>query len=80
VSALRASLVGLEALLAHHIDFPEEDDAPVPGGDIAGRAEALGEEIDALLATAPEGELLREGRWPCSRDGRTWGSRRSTTR
>jgi tRNA modification GTPase len=61
VSALRASLVDLEAVLAHHIDFPEEDDAPTPVADIAGRAEALGEQIDALLATAPEGELLREG-------------------
>ena len=61
VSALRSSLVGLEAVLAHHIDFPEEDDAPVPVEEIAGRAAALAREIEALLATAPEGELLREG-------------------
>ena len=61
VSALRASLVGLEAVLAHHIDFPEEDDAPVRVPEIAERAGALGREIEALLATAPEGELLREG-------------------
>jgi len=61
VAALRESLVGLEAVLAHHIDFPEEDDAPVPVGEIAGRAGALAAEMEAMLATAPEGELLREG-------------------
>ena len=61
VSALRAALVGLDAVLAHHIDFPEEDDAPVPVDEIVGRAEALARQIAALLATAPEGELLREG-------------------
>ena len=61
VAALRASLVGLEAVLAHHIDFPEEDDAPVPVEEIVGRSEALAKQIEALLATAPEGELLREG-------------------
>jgi len=61
VSALRASMVGLEAALAHHIDFPEEDDAPVPIEEIAGLADTLRGEMDRLLATAPEGELLREG-------------------
>jgi tRNA modification GTPase len=61
VAALRASLVGLEAVLAHHIDFPEEDDAPVPVEEIAGRAGALAAEMEAMLATAPEGELLRAG-------------------
>jgi len=61
VAGLRKSLVGLEAVLAHHIDFPEEDDAPVPVEEIAGRAGALAAEMEAMLATAPEGELLREG-------------------
>jgi tRNA modification GTPase len=61
VAALRSSLVSLEAALAHHIDFPEEDDAPVPVEDIGGRARVLAGEMGALLATAPEGELLREG-------------------
>jgi tRNA modification GTPase len=61
VASLRSSLVGLEAVLAHHIDFPEEDDAPVPVQAIAERADALRAEMQALLVTAPEGELLREG-------------------
>jgi len=61
VGALRAGVVRLEALLAHHIDFPEEDDAPVPLDRIRAAANELAERIERMLATAPEGELLREG-------------------
>lgn len=61
VSGLREALVGLEAMLVHHLDFPEEDDPPVPLERIEEGAAALVEDLDALLATAPEGELLREG-------------------
>lgn len=61
VSRLRERLIRLEALLAHHIDFPEEDDAPVPVGRIVEEAGRLEGDLAALLATAPEGELLREG-------------------
>ncbi len=61
IASLRDALVGLEAVLAHHIDFPEEDDAPVPIEEIAARAGRVGTEMRTLLATAPEGELLREG-------------------
>ena len=58
---LRQQLVGLEAHLVHHIDFPEEDEAPVPREAIVAEANAVAEALSALLATAPEGELLREG-------------------
>jgi len=61
VAALRERLVKLEALLVHHIDFPEEDDPPVPLDDVRAEAEKLVTDLDAMLATAPEGELLREG-------------------
>ena len=61
VAKLREGLVKLEALLAHHIDFPEEDDPPVPVERVAREASTLVSELDAMLATAPEGELLREG-------------------
>jgi len=61
VGGLRQSLVALEAVLAHHIDFPEEDDAPAPVEEVAAAAAAIVKEMDVLLATAPEGELLREG-------------------
>jgi len=61
VNGLRDALVKLEALLVHHIDFPEEDEPPVPVARVVDVASALLPDIDALLATAPGGELLREG-------------------
>jgi tRNA modification GTPase len=61
IGRLREGLVELEALLVHHLDFPEEDDPPVSVVEILGRTEALAGSIEGLLRTAPEGELLREG-------------------
>lgn len=61
VSAIREKLVHVEALLAHHVDFPEEDDAPVPLTRVSEATGDLLAHIDAMLATAPEGELLRDG-------------------
>jgi tRNA modification GTPase len=61
IAELRAAVVELEALLAHHIDFPEEDEPPTPVATIGERAGELVSRLEALLATAPEGELLRAG-------------------
>jgi tRNA modification GTPase len=61
IDRLRDALVRLEALLVHHIDFPEEDEPPVSIARIVDQAAPLLDDIDALLATAPGGELLREG-------------------
>jgi tRNA modification GTPase len=61
VAALRDELVGLEALLAYDVDFPEEDDGPVPRGRVLAAAAALVAALDRLLATAPAGEAVREG-------------------
>ena len=61
LAALREDLIGLEALIAYDIDFPEEDDGPVPSEKIETTIRALAMTIDTLLATAPAGELIREG-------------------
>ena len=61
IGALREGLVELEALLVHHLDFPEEDDPPVSVTEILGHAAVLAASMERLLSTAPEGELLREG-------------------
>ncbi|HST57203.1 MAG TPA: tRNA uridine-5-carboxymethylaminomethyl(34) synthesis GTPase MnmE, partial [Longimicrobium sp.] len=61
VSELRDAVIGTEALIAYSIDFPEEDEPPVPPARIQASARDVIDRIDALLATAPEGELLREG-------------------
>jgi tRNA modification GTPase len=61
VLALRDSLVGLEALIVYDIDFPEEDDGPIPRDRIAKATTEIFGSLKALLATAPAGELIREG-------------------
>lgn len=61
VADVRDGLVELEALLVHHLDFPDEDDAPVPAAEIGRRARALGDRLERLERTAPEGLLLRDG-------------------
>lgn len=61
IAALRGQVIGLSALLVQHIDFPEEDDAPVPLKRVSAEAARIAGQIDQLLETAPAGELLREG-------------------
>jgi tRNA modification GTPase len=58
---LREDLVGLESLIAYDIDFPEEDDGPVPRDKIDRAIAEMVASLEALLATAPTGELIREG-------------------
>jgi tRNA modification GTPase len=61
LAELREAIVGLEALLVYHLDFPEEDEPPVAIARIVSEGEAAVERLLGLLDTAPEGELLREG-------------------
>ena len=61
VLALRDHLIGLEALIAYDIDFPEEDDGPVAPERIARATDELIAALEHLLATARAGELVREG-------------------
>ncbi|HET9010329.1 MAG TPA: tRNA uridine-5-carboxymethylaminomethyl(34) synthesis GTPase MnmE [Gemmatimonadaceae bacterium] len=61
VAALRQRILDLEALLAYDIDFPEEDDGPVPRGRIQGTADDLSAALDALLATGEQGTLVHDG-------------------
>jgi tRNA modification GTPase len=58
---LREDLVGLESLIAYDIDFPEEDDGPVPRERIENAIATMAASLEALLATAPAGEIIREG-------------------
>ena len=61
IEALRQEILGLEALLAYDIDFPEEDDGPIPRARIANAAAALNASLEALLATAVAGTLVHDG-------------------
>ena len=61
ISQLRDEILGLEALAAYDIDFPEEDDGPIPATRILQATLRTIESIEGLLATAPAGEVVREG-------------------
>jgi tRNA modification GTPase len=61
ILALRDAILTVEALIAYDIDFPEEDDGPVSLERILAAADQVLARIDALLATAPAGALIREG-------------------
>lgn len=61
VGALRDDLIALEALLAYEVDFPEEDDGPVPRARVAAACAAVMAALAQLLATVPVGEAVREG-------------------
>lgn len=58
---LRDAIVRTDALAAYSIDFPEEDEPPVPVSRVAGAARDALRRIETLLATAPEGRMLRRG-------------------
>jgi len=59
--SLRGELIELEALLAYDVDFPEEDDGPIPRERIAQGATEILKSLGLLLETAPVGEVIREG-------------------
>jgi tRNA modification GTPase len=58
---LRNELLELEALIAYDVDFPEEDDGPIPRVRIDRAVDSVLQSLELLLATAPVGELVREG-------------------
>jgi len=61
IEALREQIIGLDALIAYDIDFPEEDDGPVPRERVRAATAAVLDALDTLLATAHAGEIVREG-------------------
>ena len=61
VVELRDRMLEIEALLAYDIDFPEEDEGPVPRERILRAVDAAGAALDTLLDTVPRGELIRSG-------------------
>ena len=61
VLELRDRMLEIEALIAYDIDFPEEDEGPVPRERILRAVDAAAASLDDLLATVPRGELIRSG-------------------
>ncbi len=61
IRKIRDELIALLAHINASIDFPEEGIAPDEGETLCARLESVREEIAALLATADQGRVLREG-------------------
>jgi len=61
IVALRGMMIEIESLIAYDIDFPEEDNGPVPRDRIIRAVDAAQASLEQLLATAPRGELIRSG-------------------
>jgi len=61
VRALRERVLDVEALLAYDIDFPEEDDGPIPRERVALAARTALDDVRKLLATAELGSMIRDG-------------------
>jgi tRNA modification GTPase len=61
IETLRAGLVDLLALLAYDVDFPDEDDGPVPRERLEGKRKEVAGDIARLLACAPMAERVRAG-------------------
>jgi len=59
--AIRALLLEITAHLEAWIDFPEEDIDPATGSALLDKIDLAASRIQALLATADEGRILREG-------------------
>ncbi len=58
---LRERIIGIEAMIAYDIDFPDEDDGPIPAARVREAGVGVLDALDRLLATAHAGVLIREG-------------------
>jgi tRNA modification GTPase len=61
IRQIRDELVSMTAHINASIDFPEEGIVPDEGETLHARLDSVCEEISALLATADQGRILREG-------------------
>ena len=61
VLTLRQRILQVEALLAYEIDFPEEDDGPIPRERVTLAAQTALDEVRELLATAALGAMIHDG-------------------
>jgi len=61
IGVMRETLLALLAHVEAYIDFPDEDISPDTGAAMLKRLETVETEMNALLATAAQGRILREG-------------------
>jgi tRNA modification GTPase len=61
IEKIRAALLAVVAHLEAYIDFPEEGISPHAGAALLADIQSVSTRVDALLGTAREGRILREG-------------------
>ncbi|MEK0450315.1 MAG: tRNA uridine-5-carboxymethylaminomethyl(34) synthesis GTPase MnmE [Verrucomicrobiota bacterium] len=61
IRALRQQVLEILAHVEAYIDFPDEDISPDTGAAMSARMASASAEMDALLATAGRGRVVREG-------------------
>jgi len=61
IALVREGILRVESLIAYDIDFPEEDDGPIPKVKISAATASLARSLDLLLSTIPVGQIAREG-------------------
>lgn len=61
IAALRDRVLDVAALVAYDVDFPGEDDGPIPRERVLAAADQAVADVDALLATVPAGQIARDG-------------------
>jgi tRNA modification GTPase len=61
IASMREIVLQIESLIAYDVDFPEEDDGPIPQARILEATGALLDSLDLLLSTIPVGQIVREG-------------------
>jgi len=61
IAALRVQVLGVEAMIAYDIDFPEEDDGPVAPERVIDAVADVRAAIERLQASAAAGARVRDG-------------------
>jgi tRNA modification GTPase len=61
IESLRQELLELEAHLAYHVDFPEEDEAPLSTAALSSRGRGVAGVLEAFVRAAPGGVRMVEG-------------------
>jgi tRNA modification GTPase len=61
IASVRDGVLQIESLIAYDVDFPEEDDGPIPKTKIVETVDSLLHSLDLLLSTIPVGEIARDG-------------------
>lgn len=61
IAKLRTGMVDLLAMLAYEVDFPDEDDGPLPRERLEEARTGVAGEVARLLSTAPLAERVKRG-------------------